>query len=602
MSAQTVNGHKAATATHIDSPARAEALAQHLLDPARSKPSVVITTAAGQSRPYIDVDEIIEAVSELADVYVLPTGSITFAMSDRLPEKTQVYGGAGRVYPVDSSWQANPYAAPLRFAFDPGQGTGATDNLIADALGAAHSAGLDKKRVGATVKQVEGEVRGLFAPSRAWVRTDDGGDAAIWLELLLHGSSLDRVLQVGMRIRGALDVEERRIDVSASLRKPGDALAGYEVGSVVLGRVVGLDDIAARVELYPGACTGLSANEVTGNPLDRLTTLMSVGEVLPVRVIARGGHNGQGWRLSTLDVEDSEAILPSPSLLPDGPPWLVRAESGPDLAPVPPGTERVEQTGRLEPSRVDAPPASPEQPRAWSPPEMATGPIPPASAGTEPLLRKIARLEGQLMESSASLKAFQTERDEFREQAGEAYARGQQLDQALRKARTDLRLEKKNAQLLEKRVRSAKAEVNRRSDTEVLFSDPEAQFTFEVDVAYAYRISSHDKEIRPRRTVSIGPGFISSLSSTEGVDRGKVVAVTVEIITDLVKEIEGRALHPLRVGEGAAARDVVRSSDGARCMRVALQRNAASARRLHYWKVGDAIELSRVVRHDDMTP
>jgi len=118
----------------------------------------------------------------------------------------------------------------------------------------------------------------------------------------------------------------------------------------VLGRVVGLDDIAARVELYPGACTGLSANEVTGNPLDRLTTLMSVGEVLPVRVIARGGHNGQGWRLSTLDVEDSEAILPSPSLLPDGPPWLVRAESGPDLAPVPPGTERVEQTGRLEAS------------------------------------------------------------------------------------------------------------------------------------------------------------------------------------------------------------------------------------------------------------
>jgi hypothetical protein len=37
-------------------------------------------------------------------------------------------------------------------------------------------------------------------------------------------------------------------------------------------------------------------------------------------------------------------------------------------------------------------------------------------------------------------------------------------------------------------------------------------------------------------------------------------------------------------------------------MRVALQLKTPSARRLHYWKVGEAIELSRVVKHDDMTP
>jgi hypothetical protein len=37
-------------------------------------------------------------------------------------------------------------------------------------------------------------------------------------------------------------------------------------------------------------------------------------------------------------------------------------------------------------------------------------------------------------------------------------------------------------------------------------------------------------------------------------------------------------------------------------MRVALQRKSASARRLHYWKVDDAIELSRVVTHNEMTP
>ena len=34
----------------------------------------------------------------------------------------------------------------------------------------------------------------------------------------------------------------------------------------------------------------------------------------------------------------------------------------------------------------------------------------------------------------------------------------------------------------------------------------------------------------------------------------------------------------------------------------ALQRKTASARRLHYWRVDNAIELSRVVNHEDMTP
>jgi len=117
MSAQTVTRFKAATATSIDTQERAEVLAEHLLDPTRLKPIVVVTIAAGQSAPYIDVDELIDAVRDFADIYVLPTGSVTFALSDRMPQKTQVYGGAGRVYPVDARWQTDPYAAPLRFAF-----------------------------------------------------------------------------------------------------------------------------------------------------------------------------------------------------------------------------------------------------------------------------------------------------------------------------------------------------------------------------------------------------------------------------------------------------------------------------------------------------
>jgi hypothetical protein len=606
MSPQNVTPREVAAATIIDSPDRAVALADHLLDPARSRPVVVVTAAAGQSRPYVDVDEIIGAVSGLADVYVLPTGSITLAMSDRLPERTQVYGGAGRVYPVDPTWQRNPYAAPLRFAWGAAQGPVATEALITDALGAVHAAGLDAARIGATVVQVQGAVKALFDPSRAWVRTDEGRDATIWQDLLLSGLALERVFRVGMRISGALDVEEGRIDASASLRKPGEALADYAVGTLVLGRVIELDDISALVELYPGVRTGMSAGEVTGNPLDRLTTLMSVAEVLPVRVTARGGHDGRGWRLSALDVEDSEEILASPSLLADGPPWLVMAEAVPESALGAPASEpalpRTKEAEQPEALPVGTRPPIADVPLSAS--EADVGPVPAllADEGAASLGRQIVELEELLHNARTFGRAVQVELDEFRTQASESYNRVQQLVRSATNARTDLRLEKQKSQRLEKQVRSAKMKADHESNAGALFLDPVEQFRYEVDLAYARRIPAADKVTRRRRELRVGPDFLATLSSLEGVDRGKVVAVTVEIITDLVNELGGREPHPLREGDAAAAHDVVRTYDGARCMRVSLQRKTPSARRLHYWKTGDAIELSRVVKHDDMTP
>lgn len=116
-----------------------------------------------------------------------------------------------------------------------------------------------------------------------------------------------------------------QIDELFTLRNPVDALASYAVGTVVLGRVLDVDCSAAVVELYPGMRTGMSAREVTGNPGGRVSSLMSVDEVLPVRVTARGGHTGRGWRLSMFDLQDSEQILVAPGLLRDGPPCLVQA-------------------------------------------------------------------------------------------------------------------------------------------------------------------------------------------------------------------------------------------------------------------------------------
>ncbi|MEU4641054.1 hypothetical protein [Micromonospora sp. NPDC023814] len=46
----------------------------------------------------------------------------------------------------------------------------------------------------------------------------------------------------------------------------------------------------------------------------------------------------------------------------------------------------------------------------------------------------------------------------------------------------------------------------------------------------------------------------------------------------------------------------VRRPDGAICWRVALQRESAVARRLHYWRTHDGYEFSRGAGHDDYRP
>ena len=56
-----------------------------------------------------------------------------------------------------------------------------------------------------------------------------------------------------------------------------------------------------------------------------------------------------------------------------------------------------------------------------------------------------------------------------------------------------------------------------------------------------------------------------------------------EILTDRAKDLAGRELHALRDRRGRLMPQIVRD-DGAAAWRAALQRNTASARRIHFWR------------------
>ncbi|MGW7368707.1 hypothetical protein ACWGI8_36085, partial [Streptomyces sp. NPDC054841] len=164
--------------------------------------------------------------------------------------------------------------------------------------------------------------------------------------------------------------------------------------------------------------------------------------------------------------------------------------------------------------------------------------------------------------------------------------------------RTHYRKVEQRRQKLEKELKAARARSGPDRGEEA-FCDPEDQFRHEVYLAWTRRIPKGEKATRPLPPYMIGPDFLASLKTTEGVDWQKVVDVVVEVLTGL--QSPGRNPHRLRVDAGGNSRPAVRA-DGAVCWRVALQQGTPAARRLHFWRVGQTVELSRVVLHDDTTP
>lgn len=215
--------------TRVTSPDQARGLADHLQDPARAAPVVVASVAAGQSEPYVDGAELAAELGRLAQVYVLPTGPISWAFAAQMPEHTEVYGGAARVYPIGLEWVHNVRRSPLRFAYGPGDRSRITEAIITDAMAAA--ATLVTKAPPAARTHAAGWVAGDVS-GRVLVTLDSGqvGMATIWPELVAESVDADRLFTPGMPVAGLLDLQQRRLDVTGMRVPTSQALAFYTRG------------------------------------------------------------------------------------------------------------------------------------------------------------------------------------------------------------------------------------------------------------------------------------------------------------------------------------------------------------------------------------
>ena len=542
---------------------QARGLAARLRDPLRVEPVVVVSTAAGEREPYVDVDGIAAAVGDLAEVTVIPTGEVSWAFSYAMPPMTQVYGGASRVYPVELSWVDEPSRSPLRFAFGLRDREKVTELVISDALGMALDAGLLTRPASTEQVLVSGTVMGVRG-GRALVRTD-GGVVAIWPELTVAGVAADRLFIDGMAVSGGHDREAGRLDVRTSLLPLATLLQGYAVGSVALGRVARVDAGGCHIELVPGCRVFVDRVAAVGGADVPLTALMSVGEIVSVRVLARGEVGGKGWKLTLTGIDPDEPTYAA-ALLDGGPPWLVLPEPEP------------------EPELVEPEVVAPEVGLAITRPE--------AGAGDQ--VRRDAL--------GAELEAVRHERDGFRDELVQVEGRVAKLERDRDRLRTQLRTALQDADRASRRARDLEASAAVGAGDGRLFADPAEQLDFEIRLAWARRTAPGEKSGLPLCPYRLGESFLASWAAVDGIDRQKVIDVLVDVLTGRVYEVNGRDAHQLRVSEAGRAPGVTRA-DGATCWRVSLQHKAPQARRLHFWRLVDGtVELSSVRLHDDFRP
>lgn len=134
---------------------------------------------------------------------------------------------------------------------------------------------------------------------------------------------------------------------------------------------------------------------------------------------------------------------------------------------------------------------------------------------------------------------------------------------------------------------------------QTIFDDPEEQFRWQIQAEWS-SWQEADRQQYPLRDYCLGPNWLDSVATLQGISHDRIVEVTVQVVTGRAWTINAREAHQLRTGEGGDNPPVVRPKDQATAWRCYLQTKTPAARRLMWWQLPDGgVELGRVTTHDD---
>lgn len=618
-------------------------LAEAILDPGRRQPIIVVTT-----RQYVDPSQVPQssldeaaalrdAIGDIADIAIVATGTVSFALEALLPPGWHTFNGACRSYPAGILADPDIRRSPLRWRQ---KGEPASEQVISDALGHAHAAGLfDGKQT--TSVSTEGTIKGFVADGeRALIDVGAVMPAVIWREMTSPGIPLDWVIAKGATVPGEHDRSHNRFLLRRVPFGTEEVLAAFPHGVVTLALVDQVDSEYAVLRVHPDVAIRIHRSDVSSNPLDVLDLFLVEGEVVRARVV----HLSTGQpHLRLSDVDDDEPVVPPVAIVEGGTPWLVEGRALPSPAAEPPvdvpdaPTELVDgppqegrdtASGAILPEHIEdaTAPADTPPPAPAPPPRPVPGPgLRPVTSETPvqhaPSLASPDHPAGggsKLIKSMQdTIAALRAEVERLKRENRQAQDLRHELDvmrRELRDARAELgrvlnenhdqkALHKKAVEELRKARRSTTAAPQQRTpfDRREDWPDDESWVRHEILLAWSARVPRVDKARLPLPDdYIVGPDFAASLLALDEGQFDKAMKCTVDVLIGTAKDIAGRELHRLRSGESGGEAPRTRASDGAIAWRAAIEIHAASARRLHYWAIGQRIELARVSVHDDM--
>jgi predicted RNA-binding protein with RPS1 domain len=650
--------------TWVRSRGDAAFLAAQVLDDQREQPLICVTAPSWARDPLVDADRLAAELGEAARVFVMPTGDESWELTDRLPPRLDVYGGATRIWWPHVDAGADPYTHPLFFAHDRSQ----SDDVIRQVVAAFRQHGIalsprpEPPDPGAEVAAVVTAVRGWGAE----LTLPGGYPAFAHRSQLLNGGTVepDQLLRPGQAVRVLVaegDDRGRRIPVSLRPFQPDPwqrVAEQYREGMLVEGVVDELRNYGAFVTLLPGARGLLHKSRISHDWVSHPEDYLQEGDRLVLRLEELDAAAGKA-ELSMLDVpDDAEPDLVA-SVYADGPPWL------PPFSEVMPETverEDAEQVPVEEPvaEALPAPEGDSVVADDVRRAEEETPPIPVAPTSPSMDVVELERLERAVEDGRELERHLSDLVGETRRRLGQLRAEGAQVRRALESELAEIRLrivelaESESAQLIgtteqalaavreeaeQLREQLAAVELDRRellerlkvergrsgdaaarvddlrkqlrardetvvhleSQLDALGVTPEERFVIDVEQAWEGTTTPTDRERYPWRPPTIGPDFLESLETVEGIARSRVVNVCAQVVSGRAAEIPGLELHALRESEAGGAAQRVRE-DGARAWRCNLQTGTAAARRLHYWQLPDGgIELAKIVYHDDFS-
>lgn len=619
-------------------------VADELLSPSRALPVVALTDWPGGRGLPIDPEALARTLGARAKVVVIHTGEVTWALSEALPKRLDVYGGASRIWWPGLTVGSDPYDHPLLFAYNEADAGVVCRRIIAAICEGDARAG----RFGRW--ESEGEAPRSPAPRRE-VRSNPPHATVTKSGKPVLSARVTRIDGTRIRVRvaddeGLIAYTDEKLDTLATRLRVGDEIPVFATSPCsdgtprfstqgLLGaRSASSPARAERVEpprpeparyaavvRVDGATIEVSVDGVPGRvtdsdvPLERLAADLEPGHHLRVRRIGVGTDGAATYSVRGLRVDPWRRL---PEVYREGDVVrgaICRIESTYVLVEVLPGAalivpkSEIDWTDRrhpgqlfklgdrvsvriltLEPDRRKASGSIKQGYTGTPKPPVAPGPgLPPFLSDVEPEGKPAAgRVDARRAEQlAAELDSALTDREELMRQL-----------RASKEQIVELRRENRS---IEDRLAAFTARAVGQIDP----TSSETAFLAAVRVEYARRFDEGDRERYPLARMRVGRAFLESLRDLDGISVEKVVEVCAQVAARRAHEVPGREVHQLRSGE-AGAPSRVRKRDGAKAWRCSLQDNTASARRLHWWDVpggdgrGRTIEFARVGVHDDM--